>query len=169
MPASLLTLNTNVPSAYLPGTPAIVVFDNGDWEIAYAGDVDYIAEGSSNYFGVVLFIDFFVDLMIFFDIGDVDDLDVSGETVNLFLEETVDAGGIGEPVLLIWDDRETDVMERYEAESIIKTKPDAALNFISALDLFEEFCRWRGSVSEEIMFGGDAVEQPDEDDEPEDI
>jgi hypothetical protein len=169
MPASLLTLNTAVPPAEHPGTPAIVIFDNGDWEIAYKGDTDYIAEGSDSYVGYVTFIDFFVSMMIFFDIGDVDDLDVSGDRVNLFIEERVNHHAYDEPVLLIWDDGESDVMERCEAESILKTDPEMVTNFIAAVDLFADFCVWRSRVGDDLWDSDIESEEPDEDADPEDI
>src|SRR6478735_12365975 len=153
MPASLLTLNSVVPPVEHPGTPAIVIYDNGDWEIAHDGDVDYIAEGSSNFFATVHFVEFFIDLMIYFDIGDRDDLDVSGDRVILFIEETVTAGALDEPVMLIWSDTETDVMDRAEAEGIIASDTNAALNFIPVLDLFADYCEWRGGLDDESLWG----------------
>ena len=171
MPAALLTLNTAVPVSEHPGTPAIVVYDNGDWEIAFQGDVDYIREGSSNYLGYFTFIDLFVDVMIFFDIGDVDDLDVSGDRAILFIEEQIATGEEAEPVMLIYGDGEFDVMHRSEAEGLIELDPDAAFNFIPLVDLFKDFAKWRGLADDEMLWGREIneIDPDDEDAEPEDI
>lgn len=169
MPASLLTLNTTIPSIDNPGTPVVVVFDNGDWEIAFAGDVDYIEEGSNNFHSHATFIDVFISTMIHFDMGDADDLDESDGVVYLMISETVETGDEEEPVLLVYQDGETDVMERYHAEKMIETDPTVALNFIPLIDLFEDFRTFR-SRHDEMMFGhGLDDEDEDEDADPEDI
>lgn len=163
MPASLLTINTMIPAIERPGTPMIVAYDNGDWELAFLGDVDYIVEGSSNFHSAQSFIEFFIGLMIYFDMGDADDLDVSGDVVYLAISETIITGQYDEPVLLIYQDGEMDVMAREEAENIIHIDPDVGMNFISALELFEDFRTFR-SRHEDVMFADDE-ERADEDED----
>lgn len=165
MSKKLITFNTAVPTYPLPGSPVVHIFDNGDWEMGLAGDVNYVAEWASNYFVSVPFSEFFVELMIFFDIGDVDDLDVVGDITNLFISETVATDTDGEPVLLIWEDREFEVMERHDAEQLCAAD---AMNFIPVADLVEEFCSFRGKRGDAIF---DVQENEpldaDEDAEPE--
>lgn len=168
MRPSLLTINTTVPDQSLPNTPVVIFFDNGDWEIGFLNDVDYIAEGSSSFLGSVTIIDFFVGLMIYFDIGDADDLDVSDEVVYLSLSENVIPGGEDEPVMLIWDDGTTDVMERGEAEGIIDSDPDQGRNFITAIELFEDY-RHFSERHRDAMFGETVEDDLDEDADPEEI
>ena len=168
MRPSLLTINTTVPTEDRNGTPVIVFFDNGDWEIVLQGEVDAIEEGTPSFLGSVTFIDFFIGLMVLFDIGDADDLDVSDEVAYLAISETVIPGGEDEPVLLIWDDGETDVMERGEAEGIIDSDPDQGRNFITALELFEDY-RHFSERHRDAMFGETVEDDLDEDAEPEEI
>ncbi len=163
--ASLLTLNTTVPTIDRVGTPYIVFFDNGDWEIAMQGDIEFIIESSTNFLGAEPFIDFFIGLMIFFDLGDADDLDVSDGLAYLMISETVQAGGGDEPVMLIYQDGVTDVVTRQEAENIISLDPNVGYNFIPALDLFEDYRTYRAR-HEDVMFSdGDEDEEYDEDGE----
>lgn len=168
MTKTLITLNTSVPTMPLPGSPVIMVFDNGDWEIGFAGDVNYVAEWSSNFFIAVPFADFFVDMMIFFDLGDVDDLDVSGDQTNLYISETVTVGSDDEPVLFIWDDREAEVMERRDAEMLVVQ--EEGINFIPVAEIVEDFRKFRAERDEEMFTRTE--EDPldaDEDADPEDI
>lgn len=166
MSASRLTIDTQVPTIDHPATPVIIIYDNGDWEIAFSGDVDYITETSSNFFCNEYFINFFVGLMIYFDLGDVDDLDVSGDTVILFLEEPNKPGSADEPVLVIWDDGQTEVMARAEAEGLMSIDSDAVFNFIPADDLFEDFAEWSGRASvEEALFSRDDADHGDEEED----
>ncbi len=167
--ASLLTINTAVPAAERDGTPYVVVYDNGDWEIAFKGDVEYIAEQSLNFHSAQSFIEFFVGLMIFYEIGDIDDLDVADDLAYLMISRPVFAGRYDEPVLFIYQDGEMDVMDREVAENMIKHEPDVGFNFIPALDLFEDFRTFR-SRYEDVMFSDTNDAEPvDDDAEPEEI
>lgn len=167
MAASLLTINTVVPANDRPGTPVIVYYDTGDWEIAMAGDVDYIEESSKAFLGYETFIDFFVGLMIFFDLGTADDLDYdfNNSVTYLMISETVNTGSDEEPVLLIYQDGTSDVMFRAQAEGLVAAGD--GFNFIPAVDLFEDFRTYRAR-HEDVMFAeGDEDEDIDEDADPE--
>lgn len=167
--ASLLTINTVVPTTERDGSPIIVFYDNGDWEIALLGDADYIEESSNSFVGYETFVDFFVGLMILYDMGDVNDLDVSDDIVYLMISQTVYIGRYDEPVLMIFQDGSSDVMEREQAEKIIQTDPEAGFNFIPALDIFEDFRTFRAR-HEDVMFSyGDESTDVDEDADPEDL
>jgi hypothetical protein len=167
--STLLTLNTHIPSFGQPGSPVIVVFDNGDWEIAFAGDVDYISEGSSSFFVAVPFTEFFVDLMIFFDLGDVDDLDVMGDTTNIFISENITAGANNEPVLLIWQDKESEVLNRADAHDIFNIDTENVLNFIPVIEIIEDFRKFRSARADAMFEDQEAPIEPDEDADKEDI
>lgn len=165
----VLTLNTYIPSVDLPGSPVIVVFDNGDWEIAFNGDVDYISEGSPNFFVAVPFTEFFVDLMIFFDLGDIDDLDVMGDTTNIFIEETITPGANNEPVLLIWQDKAAEVLDRADAHDIFNINTEDALNFIPVAEIIEDFQKFRSTYADVMFSVRIDDDEPDADADKEDI
>jgi len=167
---ALLTLNTTVPSEEYPGTPAVVVYDNGDWEIVFNGDVDYIAHDSSSFFCSMTFIQFFIELIYHYDLGDEDDLDVSDGVVTLFIEQPCVVNESDEPVLMIWADGQFEVLDRDEAESIFKMDRDTVANFIPVADLIADFQEWRGRMGDSVF-----PERDDDDDsvnvdeDPEDI
>lgn len=167
MSASLLTINTTIPAADRPGTPVVVLYENGDWEIAFAGDMDYIQEGNSAFYSAHPFAEIFALILIFFEIGDEDDLDVSDGVIYFELSEKVTKGAEEEPVLLIYTDGEMDVIERYHAENMVRadTSMQIVQNFIPLLELFEDFETFR-SRHEDIMFGeadmDDVEEEEDE-------
>ena len=167
MPASLLTLNTTIPSVDHPGSPVLIIYENGDWEVAFSGDVDYIREGNNSYHSHHTYADIFVGTMIFFEMGDEDDLDVSDGIIYFQISETIDQGGEEEPVLLIYSDGEIDVIERYHAEQMIFNDPtmEVVQNFVPLLDVFEDFRTFRGQ-HEEMMFGV-GMDEDDEEDEDE--
>lgn len=169
MAASLLTLNTTIPAADLPGTPVVVVYDNGDWEIAFAGDVDYIQEGNDSFHSHHAFSEVFVLVMIHFEIGDEDDLDVSDGIIYFEISETVNEGADDEPVLVIFQDGEVDVTERYHAQNMVDqdTAMTEVQNFIPLTDLFKDFAKFRAR-HEDIMFGEADYDDGDEDEEDED-
>jgi len=168
MTASLLTLNTTIPAADLPGTPVVVVYENGDWEVAFAGDVDAIQEGNDSFHSHHAFSEVFVLVMIHFEMGDEDDLDVSDGVIYFTISETVNEGAEDEPVLVIFQDGEIDVTERYHAESMVATDPtmDVIQNFIPLLELFKDFAKFRGR-HEDIMFGESDFDADDDEDEDE--
>jgi hypothetical protein len=168
MTASLLTLNTTIPAADKPGTPVVVIYENGDWEIAFAGDVDYIQEGNDSFHSHHAFSEVFVLVMIHFEIGDEDDLDVSDGVIYFTISETVNEGDEDEPVLVIFQDGECDVTERYHAESMVDADKsmDVIQNFIPLLELFKDFATFRAQ-HEEMMFGHGVDDDEDEEDEDE--
>jgi hypothetical protein len=166
MPASLLTLNTTIPTADEPGAPVVVVYETGDWEIAFAGDVDYIKEGNDSFHSYHSFTDVFVSTMIFFELGDEDDLDVSDGVIYFTISETVQTGQEEEPVLIIFEDDMVEVMERYHAEQMVLSDRtmDIVQNYIPLIELFEEFAKFRAR-HEDIMFGEGQDDEGDEDED----
>lgn len=166
MPASLLTINTTIPTADEPGSPVIVLYENGDWEVAFAGDVDYIKEGNNSFHSYHSFADVFVSTMVFFELGDEDDLDVSDGIIYFSMSEKITPGDEMEPVLIIYEDDMVEVMERYHAEqmTIADLTMSIVQNFIPLIELFEEFEKFR-ERNEHTMFGGEGLDEDDEEDD----
>lgn len=167
--STMLSLNVTIPTTNNPGTPVVVVYDNGDWEIAFAGDVDYIQEGDS-YHSHHLISEVFVLVMLYFDMGDEDDLDISDDVIYFTVSEETVAGADNEPVLVIFHDGEIDITERRDALAMAENDlvVTSVQNFIPLLDVFEDlskFCQQHA----EMMFGvGLDIDDDDDDADGED-
>lgn len=134
-----LSINTTVPAEDNPGTPVIVFYSNGDWEIAFLGDTDYIESGNSYYVGYVTAIDALTDLRFEFDFEAVDS---DGEVAHLFVEGYTFKDAPSELVLVLYDIGETDLMERETAEHMIAAEDSGVFNFIPYIDLIDELRRF---------------------------
>jgi hypothetical protein len=169
MTKALLTLNTTIPAADHDGTPVVIIYDNGDWEIAFAGDVYYIREGNDSFHSHHAFSEVFVLAMIHFETGDEDDLDVSDGIIYFEISEVINVGDEDEPVLVIFQDGECDVTERYHAQAMADSDNtmDVIQNFIPLFDLFKDFSTFRAR-HEELMFGEGMESDEDDDDDVED-
>lgn len=151
MPASLISLNTTVPAPHMPGSPTLVVFDNGDWEIALQRDADYLAERSSGFLCSDSVSNILTCLSLEYD---GEEMDETGDEVILFLSITVESDDLEEPVVGIWESGEIDIFERYHAEKMVANKDSGLFNFIPVSDFMEDLRRFlatnRAAMFEEI-------------------
>ena len=151
MPASLITLNTTVPAPDQGGTPCLAVFDNGDWEIMLARDVAYLEESHSGFSGSELVANILTFLSLEYD---GEEMDVNGDVVHLFVSITIDEGGLEEPVILVWDDGEMDVCERYHAEKLVEREDSGVFNFVRFPEFMDDLRRFLVH-NQETMFADD--------------
>ena len=154
MASVLLTCYQNIPGVDRPGTPALVFFDNGDWEIAFNGDVDYISE-SPAYVGSELVAELLSEISLELDGDEMDSVD--GEVI-LFIEATIETGTGEELVLALWDDGVVTAMMRADVESMIANDDDRPLsrvfNYIPLPDFFDDLRKFL-SRNRTKMFGHD--------------
>lgn len=153
MASVLLTCYQNIPGVDRPGTPALVHFDNGDWEIAFNGDVDYISE-SPAYVGSNLIAELLSEISLELDGDEMDSVD--GEVI-LFVEATIETGVPDELVLGLWRDGEASVMSRADAAFMIEADQDeeqGVYNFVPLPDLFDDLRKFL-SRNRTKMFGHD--------------
>lgn len=131
---TFLSINQTVPAAECPGTPVIAFYSNGDWEIAFLGDTDYIESGNSYYVGFITAIDALTELRFEFDFDAVDD---DGEVAHLYVEGYTVKDSAEELVLTLYDDGEAELMDRETASQMVAAD-DGAFNFIPFIDILEE-------------------------------
>ena len=149
--STLLFLDTEVPDRDSPGAPAFVFYDNGDWEIAFAGDLDYI-KGSSAYLGSATIIEVIDSLNTEFDLELVDEND---GTAFLYTSIEITEEADDEPLLVLHDDGEFDIQERANAVELVDAA-GGAYNFVSLVELFEELERFlRRRIPESMDDGRD--------------
>lgn len=149
MAQALLTVNSEVPSQG-PAVPVLAVFDNGAWEIAFDGDVDHIAETNPAFLAATPVHEILNELLMLFDEDPMEEVD---DRLLLFVSLTIPTGAENEPVILIWEDGSTEIMDHGNAEALI-TSTDEAHNFVPLTDLFEELRSWL-SYNHENLFVGD--------------
>lgn len=159
MANQLLTINSEVPSRDLPGTPAVVFYDNGDWEIAFDGDVSYIDETSPNYLGSVKVIDIIDELRL---LEDDDVCDVDDDRTVLFLSTYTNVGSAGEYVVGVLADGSSTIMFRVQAERMVE-KEAAMHNFVPVVDLLEELRSFVSYHGDEMFDEADSFGIDDED------
>lgn len=155
MAAVLLTCNQTVPGPEHPGTPALVFYDNGEWEIAYNGDVDYLRDNPS-FVGDELVSEILSELSL--ELGD-DEMDqVDGNTI-LFLDVTIETGHGSTPILALFDDGVCQIMEQGEAQLLMEAD-GGVFNFIHLPELLDDIRKFL-SLHRDGMFG-----REEEDDRP---
>lgn len=135
---SLITINSSIPHSG-PAEPALVFFDDGRWEIAYAGDVDYIKHGfgettDDSFVGTVSVLTLLDEWLA---IIELDPLERDGENVILFLNQTVDVGRWDEPVVVLFANGDAEVTYRETAEQS-STDDEDFVNFVTIDDLVAE-------------------------------
>lgn len=151
MTAVLLTCNTTVPAVDHPGTPALVFFDNGQWEIAYNGDVGYISE-SPAFVGSITVIELLNELA---DLNDCDEMDEVDGDIILFIDLTIEAGAEDEPVIGLWEDGVAEIMFRDSVEHMIEIgSTDNIYNYIPLPEFMDDLRKFV-SLHREGMFGRD--------------
>ena len=153
--AVLLTCNSNVPGPEHPGTPALVFFDNGDWEIAFNGDVDYISD-SPAYVGTDLVSKILSELSLEYDGDEMDEVD--GETI-LFIDITIEETGPAIPVLALFDDGFSQIMAAGDAQMLIGSD-GGVFNYVQLAEFMDDLRKFL-SKNRTAMFGRD-----DEDERP---
>lgn len=161
--AVLLTCNQHVPGPDHPGTPALVFFDNGDWEIAFNGDVDYISD-SPAYVGTDLVSKILSELSLEYDGDEMDEVD--GETI-LFIDITVTETGPSLPVLALFDDGFSQIMEVGDAQKLIDTN-GGVFNFVQLAEFMDDLRKFLSKNSTKMFGRDDADERPPLDFEDED-
>lgn len=158
---TLLTISSNIPLSDHPSTPAIVMQDNGDWEIAFDGDVGYIKDTSPTFLGAVQVIEIFNELRL---LNDYDEIDDDGVRAHLFIELSVDTGTPEEPVVGFWNDGSSTVMDLETAQNLLVEDADF-YNFITFADLLPEvrtFVHYNQDTFNEDAFA-ESVSYDDED------
>lgn len=141
----LLTLNTIIPNGY-PADPVLVFHDNGSWEIAFAGDVDYIrnygepamAGTDITYVGhapVVDIIDKYLALLGKPALSRYADADIS--TAHLFLSVSAPYNCPEEPVVAVYFDGTVRVMTEWMASRDLD-EDENLLNYIPLAALIED-------------------------------
>jgi hypothetical protein len=151
MASVLLTCNTMVPNIENPGTPALVYFDDGQWEIAYNGDVGYISE-SPKFVGSVTIIELLNELAGHEDFDEMDEVDGN---IILFTQLTIETADEGEPVVALWDDGTAEIMCRVFAERMIDVGgDDNVYNFVTLPEFFDDLRKFTSNHAEG-MFGRD--------------
>lgn len=148
---TFLELNATVPDRGHPGSPVLVYFDNGDWEIAFAGDVDFIERGSNHFAGSVSVIDLITEARALFDF---DGVDSDGEVAHLYIEGETNVGKQDEDVFILYETDEPFMTVREHAENLIK-EDDEAFNFIPLVDLLEDIRDFVARNGREMSVYGD--------------
>lgn len=161
MAAALLTINTEVPTADHPGTPSLVLYDNGDWEIAFAGDVSYIEETSKAFLGSEKVIHLLDELLLSYD---QDPLDQTEDRAHLFVSIGITTGIADEAVVGFWQDGECEVMCRINAEKLVEIDDEFA-NFVPMVDMFDELRSFVSYHATDMFEGDDSYDIDDLDDE----
>ena len=157
--STLLFLDTEVPDRDAPGTPAFVFYDNGDWEIAFAGDLDYI-KGSSAYLGSATMIEVIDYLNTDYDLELVDEND---GTAFLYTSIEITEEADNEPLIVLHDDGEFDIYERAIAVELVNNEDSGVYNFVSLVEVFEELERFlRRRIPESMDDGRDDDDAGDE-------
>lgn len=137
---STLFFSKTVPSADRPGSPFLYFCDNGDWDIAFAGDLSYIEDYTSAYVGGVSVISIFDELA---DMNDQEEMDDDGEVVHLLATiEVPDDDDMEAPVLELSLDGTCTPSDRWLAEKSIMSPTFDTFNFIPLADFFEELARF---------------------------
>lgn len=142
----LLTLNTMVPNGG-PAEPVLVFHDDGKWEIAYAGDVDYIRNyGDTSesprptYVGNASIADI---LDSFLTLIGKPLLDRYGlPETHLFVSETIPHDVPGEPMVAVYLDGGYRVMTEWMASRDIEEDSNL-LNYIPLIAVVEDFRQFR--------------------------
>ena len=146
---TFLTINTTVPAAEHPGTPVIVFYSNGDWEVTFLGDTDYIESGNAFYVGFITAIDALTELRFEFDF---DAVDTDGTVAHLYVEGTVNTDADDEPVLALYEDGEAELFVRADIAEMLAIEDSGVFNFIPFVDILEELSTFVSAKREE-MFG----------------
>jgi hypothetical protein len=136
---STLFFSKTVPSETRPGSPFLYFCDNGDWDIAFAGDLSYIEDYTSAYVGGVSVITIFNELA---DMADQEEMDDDGEVVHLLASIEVPEDAMEAPVLELGLDGSCTPSDRWLAEKSITSDTFDIYNFIPLTDFFEELARF---------------------------
>lgn len=135
---TLITINSTIPHSG-PAEPSLVFFDDGRWEITYAGDVDYVQHGigetnDESFVGsasVITLLDEWLAII------ELDPLERDGENVVLFLNQTVEVGRWNEPVVVLFANGDAEVTDRETGETAA-TEDEDFVNFVPIDDLVSE-------------------------------
>lgn len=147
---TLLTINTNVPGREEPGTPVLAFYDNGDWEIAFLGDTDYLKVNNPTYVGYQLVVDVLNAFNL--DFPELDEADEDEDGILLYTQYEVTEGAFDEPVIVLYDDGEIDVYAREHAEQMVSdVAASGVFNFIPVVDFLDDLRTFRARNAEEMF------------------
>jgi hypothetical protein len=159
---TILSIDSDIPGSEEANTPVLVFYDNGDWEVAFAGDVDYIRDKSPAFVGSGTLIEIFNELLL---VNGFDEIDEQGTRATLLVDLPVTVGALDEPVVGYWLSGEFDTMLREHAEQLVKASPDPDVrlhNFIPVVDLVKETRNFLRYHAEDLAEDDDITDDDNE-------
>lgn len=136
---STLFFAKTVPIESRPGSPFLFFCDNGDWDIAFGGDLPYIEDYTSAFVGAVSVISLFNTLA---DMQDAEEMDEDSEVAHLLLTIEVPDDDMEAPVLELSLDGSCTPSDRWLAEKSIGREEIDVFNYIPVADFLEELGRF---------------------------
>lgn len=154
---STLFIYATVPAPDCPTCPYLVVYENGDWNIEFGGDIDYIENTLFTSGSCVSLLQMFVE----------DEFDQHSEGVDLYLELEIESD-IEEPVILIWGDGRVTPGDRFQAEKLLRSDNPDFFNYILLSELLDDLTKFitrHGDTLFDDSYGDDDFQPLNFDDE----
>jgi len=128
---SSIFIYAKVPEADSPTCPLLVFYENGDWNIEFAGDVEFIKSNILTTLNCAMLLQLFSD----------EEFDYDSEGCDIYLELEVESD-IEEPVVLIWCDGRATAGDRFQAENLIRNGNTDFYNYIPLSELVEDIAKF---------------------------
>ena len=122
-----LFIDVKVPAPDLPNSPYVVFYENGDWNIEFGSDVEYLEATMLTSGSCVGVLQKFSD----------EEFDVDSEGVDIYLEVEFDAQ-IEEPVVLVWNDGRLTAGDRFQADKLVRSENENFYSFIPLSELIDD-------------------------------
>lgn len=122
-----LFIDVKVPAPDLPNSPYLVFYENGDWNIEFGNDIEYLESATLTSGSCVSVLQMFAD----------EEFDVDSEGVDIYLEIDFETT-LEEPVVLIWSDGRATAGDRYQADKLVRNENENFFSFIPLTELIED-------------------------------
>ena len=143
-------IDVKVPAPDMMTSPYVVFYENGDWNIEFGGDVEFIESNVLTSGSCVSIFQMFAE----------EEFDCDSEGVDIYLEIESETS-LDEPVVLIWSDGKATAGDRYQADKLVKNANPDFYSYIPLNELIDDLNKFilrHGDMMFDETYGGDDVQ-----------